>query len=44
MDKAKIERYGDDLYQALVRRKPVNPLTDREPEITSMTPTRSSCA
>jgi len=34
MDKAKIEHYGDELYQALINRTPVDPLTDREPEIT----------
>ena len=34
MDKTKIEHYGDELYQALVGRTPVDPLTEREPEIT----------
>ena len=34
MDKAKIQRYGDELYQALIDRKPVDPLTDRESDIT----------
>ena len=34
MDKAKIEQYGDELYQALLSRTPVDPLTDREPGIT----------
>jgi 2-oxopent-4-enoate/cis-2-oxohex-4-enoate hydratase len=34
MDKAKIQRYGDELYQALIDRKAVDPLTDREPSIT----------
>jgi 2-oxopent-4-enoate/cis-2-oxohex-4-enoate hydratase len=34
MDKTKIERYGDELYEALVSRKPVDPLTDRESGIT----------
>ena len=34
MDKTKIQRYGDELYQALVDRKPVDPLTDRESDIT----------
>ena len=34
MDNAKIEHYGDELYQALVSRTPVDPLTDREPSIT----------
>jgi len=34
MDKAKIQHYGDELYQALLERKAVDPLTDREPSIT----------
>ena len=34
MDKAKIQRYGDELYQALIDSKPVDPLTDRESDIT----------
>jgi 2-oxopent-4-enoate/cis-2-oxohex-4-enoate hydratase len=34
METKKIEHYGDALYQALVSRTPVDPLTDREPEIT----------
>ena len=34
MDKTKIEHYGDELYQALISRKPVDPLTDRESSIT----------
>jgi 2-oxopent-4-enoate/cis-2-oxohex-4-enoate hydratase len=34
MDKAKIQQYGDELYQALLERKAVDPLTDREPSIT----------
>jgi len=34
MDNHRIEQYGDELYQALVERKPVDPLTDREPSIT----------
>jgi 2-oxopent-4-enoate/cis-2-oxohex-4-enoate hydratase len=34
MDKAKIQHYGDELYQALLDRKAVDPLTDREPGIT----------
>lgn len=34
MDKPTIQRYGDELYQALVSRKPVDPLTDRESGIT----------
>lgn len=34
MDKHKIQNYGDELYQALLSRTPVDPLTDREPGIT----------
>ena len=34
MDKIKIQQYGDELYQALLDRKAVEPLTDREPSIT----------
>ena len=34
MDKTKIQHYGDELYQALIDRKPVDPLTDRERDIT----------
>jgi 2-oxopent-4-enoate/cis-2-oxohex-4-enoate hydratase len=34
MEKSRIERYGDELYQALQGRTPVDPLTDREPDIT----------
>ena len=34
MDKTTIQRYGDELYQALISRTAVDPLTDREPEIT----------
>ena len=34
MDKTKIQRYGDELYQALIDRQPVDPLTDRESDIT----------
>lgn len=34
MDQAKIQHYGDELYRALIERKPVEPLTDREPSIT----------
>jgi 2-oxopent-4-enoate/cis-2-oxohex-4-enoate hydratase len=34
MDKAKIQQYGDELYRALVERKAVAPLTDREADIT----------
>jgi 2-oxopent-4-enoate/cis-2-oxohex-4-enoate hydratase len=34
MDAKKIEHYGDELYQALVGRTPVDPLTDRESGIT----------
>jgi len=29
-----IQRYGDELYAALIARQPVDPLTDREPAIT----------
>ena len=34
MDQTKIEQYGDELYQALVTRTAVAPLTDRESGIT----------
>jgi 2-oxopent-4-enoate/cis-2-oxohex-4-enoate hydratase len=34
MDQQKIEHYGDELYRALIERKPVDPLTDRESAIT----------
>lgn len=34
MDKIKIERYGDELYEALTKCQMVEPLTDREPEMT----------
>jgi 2-oxopent-4-enoate/cis-2-oxohex-4-enoate hydratase len=34
MDTRTIERYGDELYQALLTRTPVAPLTDRESGIT----------
>ncbi|GAA6142764.1 2-oxopent-4-enoate hydratase [Hydrogenophaga sp. 5NK40-0174] len=34
MDAKKIEHYGDELYQALLDRKAVAPLTDRESDIT----------
>jgi len=34
MDKATIARYGDELYNALRSRTPVDPLTSREPGIT----------
>ena len=34
MDQTKIEHYGDELYNALITRKAVAPLTDREPDIT----------
>lgn len=34
MDKQKIEAYGDELYQALLARSAVAPLTEREPAIT----------
>src|SRR5690606_13121234 len=34
MDTQTIQRYGDELYQALVDRQAVPPLTEREPGIT----------
>jgi 2-oxopent-4-enoate/cis-2-oxohex-4-enoate hydratase len=34
MENVRIERYGDELYLALIERAPVDPLTDREPEMT----------
>ena len=34
MDKSKIQHYGDELYQALITRQAVDPLTDRESGIT----------
>lgn len=34
MDITRIQQYGDELYQALLSRQAVDPLTDREPEIT----------
>ena len=34
MDKAKIQHSGDELYQALVSRTPVDPLTERDSSIT----------
>ncbi len=34
MDKTQIDLYGDELYNALITRTPVAPLTDREPGIT----------
>lgn len=34
MEKEKIDHYGDELYNALLKRKPVDPLTDREAGIT----------
>jgi 2-oxopent-4-enoate/cis-2-oxohex-4-enoate hydratase len=34
MDKTTVQLYGDELYQALLSREAVEPLTDREPEIT----------
>ncbi len=34
MDKTQIEHFGDQLYNALITRTPVAPLTDREPGIT----------
>ena len=34
MDDGQIRHYGDELYRALVERKPVAPLTEREPGLT----------
>ena len=34
MDHSKIQQYGDELYQSLLDRQPVAPLTDREADIT----------
>lgn len=34
MDRTRIEHYGDELYDALINRKAVDPLTDRESDIT----------
>jgi 2-oxopent-4-enoate/cis-2-oxohex-4-enoate hydratase len=34
MDQQKIQQYGDELYQSLLSRQPVAPLTDREADIT----------
>ncbi|ABM58523.1 2-oxopent-4-enoate hydratase [Verminephrobacter eiseniae] len=34
MDPQKIQRHGDELYQSLLSRQPVAPLTEREPGIT----------
>lgn len=34
MNKDSIQKYGDELYDALVQRKAVDPLTDREKDIT----------
>lgn len=34
MNEQKIQRYGDELYEALVSNKTITPLTDREPGIT----------
>lgn len=34
MDKAQIKTFGDDLYEALVRRETIAPLTEQDPEIT----------
>lgn len=34
MDKQKIEQYSEELYQALLERRPVAPLISREPELT----------
>ncbi|WP_019451458.1 2-oxopent-4-enoate hydratase [Cupriavidus sp. BIS7] len=34
MDATKIQHYGDALYESLLTRTPLEPLTDREPDIT----------
>lgn len=34
MDNTKIQQYGDELHQAMIDRKPVHPLTEREQDIT----------
>lgn len=34
MDASTLQRYGDELYQALIHREAVTPLTEREPGIT----------
>ena len=34
MNKNKIKRYGDELYEALTQRQMIEPLTDREPDMT----------
>jgi 2-oxopent-4-enoate/cis-2-oxohex-4-enoate hydratase len=34
MNDTQIQQYGDELYDALVQRAPVAPLTEREPSIT----------
>ncbi len=34
MDKNKIQNYGDELYEALTNCQMVEPLTDREPDMT----------
>jgi 2-oxopent-4-enoate/cis-2-oxohex-4-enoate hydratase len=34
MNKQKIQQYGDELYQSLISRVPVDPLTNREADIT----------
>ena len=33
MNDTQIEQYGDELYQALLDRQPVAPLTEREPSL-----------
>lgn len=35
MDTTRIRHFGDELYAALVERKPIAPLTDRESGTTS---------
>jgi len=34
MNTQKIQQYGDELYQSLISRVPVEPLTNREADIT----------
>ena len=34
MEKKKIRAYGDELYEALIGQRMIDPITDREPEIT----------
>lgn len=34
MEDSKIQQFGDELYQALVSRTPIDPITERAPEVT----------